>query len=92
MGLAAVRSVGSARSARGAVDPDDFEQELIDQYSLALSAVGITDKTASADRSTIFEFARFLGRPIWTASVEDVDRFLREARRERCLASSTVAG
>ena len=44
MGLAAVRSVGSARSARGAVDPDDFEQELIDQYSLALSAVGITDR------------------------------------------------
>lgn len=92
MSLAVVRSVESARSARGGLDAEDFEQELIDQYSLALSAVGINDKTAAADRAVVFEFAGFLGRPVWTAQVEDADRYLREARRDRGLARSTVAG
>jgi site-specific recombinase XerD len=90
--LAVVRSVESARSLRGSVDAEDFEQELIDQFSLAMSAVGITDEAAAADRRVVFEFAGFLGRPLWTAQVEDADRFLRSARRERGLAKSTVAG
>lgn len=92
MALAVVRSVDSARSLRGSVDVEEFEQELIDQYSLALSAVGTNDKTAAAERSVVFEFARSLGRPLWTAQVEDADRYLRSARRERALAKSTVAG
>lgn len=92
MALAVVRSVDSARSLRGNVDVEEFEQELIDQYSLALSAVGTNDKTAAAERSVVFEFARSLGRPLWTAQVEDADRYLRSARRERALAKSTVAG
>ncbi len=92
MALAVVRSVDSARSLRGGVDVEEFEQELIDQYSLALSAVGINDKTAAADRSVVFEFAHFLGRPLWTAQVEDADKYLRAARGERGLAKSTVAG
>jgi site-specific recombinase XerD len=92
MSLAVVRSVDSARSRREGVDVEEFEQELIDQYSLALGAVGINDKTAAADRSVIFEFAHFLGRPLWTAQAEDADRFLRTARRDRDLARSTVAG
>ena len=33
MTLAVVRSVDSARSLRGGVDVEEFEQELIDQYS-----------------------------------------------------------
>ena len=56
MALAVVRSVDSARSLRGSVDVEEFEQELIDQYSLALSAVGTNDKTAAAERSVVFEF------------------------------------
>ena len=92
MALAVVRSVDSARSLRGSVDVEEFEQELIDQYSLALSAVGINDKSAAAERSVVFEFAHWLGRPLWTAQVEDADRYLRAARRERGLAKSTVAG
>lgn len=92
MGLAVVRSVDSARSARGLLDVEEFEQELIDQYSLALSAAGITDATAAGDRATVFEFARFLGQPVWMASVEDADRYLRSVRRDRGQAVSTVAG
>lgn len=92
MSLAVVRSVDSARSLRAGADPEEFEQELIDQYSLALSAVGVLDSTAATDRSVIFEFAQFLRRPLWTAQAEDADRYLRAARRERGLASSTVAG
>jgi site-specific recombinase XerD len=90
--LTVVRSLDSARSLRGSVDVEEFEQELIDQYSLSLAAVGINDKTAAADRSVVFEFSRSLGRPLWTAQVEDADRYLRSARRERGLARSTVAG
>lgn len=92
MALAVVRSVDSARRARGGVDVEEFEQELIDQYSLALSAAGLEDKTSARDRSVIFEFARFLGAPVWTARSEDADRYLRSARRERGLARSTIAG
>lgn len=92
MTLTVVRSLDSARSLRSSVDLEEFEQELIDQYSLSLAAVGINDKTAAADRSVVFEFAHFLGRPLWTAQVEDADRYLRAARRERRLATSTVAG
>ena len=92
MTLTVVRSLDSARSLRNSVDVEEFEQELIDQYSLSLAAVGINDKTSAADRSVVFEFAHFLGRPLWTAQVEDADRYLRTARRERRLATSTVAG
>lgn len=91
MALAVVRSAESARSQRGGLDVEEFEQELIDQYSLALSAVGITDKTAAVERGVVFEFAAFLGRPLWTAQVEDADRYLRSARADRGLARSTVA-
>lgn len=91
MALAVVRSVESARSSRSRIDAEEFEQELIDQYSLALSAAGLTDGTAAAERGAIFDFTRFLGRPLWTAQVEDADRYLRAARTQRGLAKSTVA-
>ena len=92
MALAVVRSMDSARSLHGDLDVEEFEQELIDQYSLASAAAGILDATTAGDRSVVFEFARFLGAPLWTARPEDADRYLRAARRERRLATSTVAG
>lgn len=91
MSLALVRSMDSARSMRQQLDVEEFEQELIDQYSLALSAIGITDGTAAHDRAAVFEFSRFVGRELWTAQVEDADRYLRWLRRDRGLARSTVA-
>lgn len=92
MSLAVVRSVATARSLRSPHVEEDFEQELIDQYSLAMAAAGITDETAANERGVVFEFARFLSRPLWTAEVDDADRYLRWLRRERGNAKSTVAG
>lgn len=68
----------------------DFEQELVDQYALAASAAGITDQTIADERSVLFEFVRFLGRPVWEASPADGDAFL-TAGRKRGLAKSTLA-
>ena len=90
MPLSVVRSVDTARSLRGTLDAEDFEQELVDQYSLAMAAAGITDDTASGERGVVFEFVSFLGRPVWTAQAEDADRYLRWLRG-RALARSTVA-
>ncbi|MBF6427508.1 tyrosine-type recombinase/integrase [Nocardia cyriacigeorgica] len=87
MRLAAVRSAG----VRRLVSPqelDDFEQELVDQYVLALAAAGVTDDHIAQERSVIFAFIRFLGGYVWTAQPADADRFLQEQRRGR--ARSTV--
>lgn len=89
-GLAVVRSLGTARSARGIEDLDDFEQELVDQYCLAMSAAGLTDGHVAADRSVLFGFVEFLGRHVWTTTPEDADRFLVWLRRDRRQAKSTV--
>lgn len=69
---------------------EDFEQELVDQYCLANMGAGVTDRHVARGRAVMFEFARFLGRPVWTASTDDADRFLVWLRRERCQATSTV--
>lgn len=87
--MAVVRSLGTARSLRSIDDAEEFEQELIDQYALAGAAAGTTDDFVSQERSTIFEFVRFLGRPVWTARHEDADRFLASLRK-RGLARSTL--
>jgi hypothetical protein len=87
--LAVIRSLGSARSLRSAQELEDFEQELVDQYALALVGSGVTDQTVAANRATVFEFARFLARPVWTAGPEDADRFLTGLRRSG-QAHSTV--
>jgi hypothetical protein len=42
---------------------------------------GICDSTISGGRSTLFEFARFVGRPVWTAKPADADRFLASQRK-----------
>ncbi len=91
MTLAVVRSITSGGLLRTAVDVEDFEQEIVDQYALAMAAAGLTDAYVSSTRSVVIEFARFLGRPLWEASHEDADGFLAEQRRQG-LAVSTRAG
>lgn len=92
MSLAVVRSVGSARSLRSPHELEDFQQELVDQYSLATSAAGVTDRCVANDRNTLIEFIRFFGQPVWMAEPRDADRYLLWLRRERGLAKSTVQG
>ncbi len=62
----------------------------MDQYALAVARAGVTDHHIAADRAAVFELIRFLGRPVWTATPEDADRFLASLRRERGQAKSTV--
>jgi site-specific recombinase XerD len=90
--LAVVRSVGTARSLRSASEAEDFEQELIDQYALAMAGAGVTDQCVTSDRGTVFEFVRFLGRPVWLAEPADGDRYLLWLRRDRGLARATIQG
>lgn len=90
MTLAVVRSLGTARSLRSPQELEDFEQELVDQFSLAVAGAGVTDRYVSSDRTVVFEFISFLGAPVWTAMPEDADRFLVWLRRDRAQAKSTV--
>ncbi|TMR33350.1 tyrosine-type recombinase/integrase [Actinomadura geliboluensis] len=89
--LAEVRSLGSPRRLCTPQEIEDFEQELVDQYALAAVGAGIADSTIAAERSVLFDFAGFLGRPVWEAAPADADRFL-AAQRQRGLAKSTLAG
>jgi site-specific recombinase XerD len=90
VGLAVVRSLEWARPLRTAQDLEDFEQELVDQYLLAAVSSGFSDRSIAGDRSVLFEFVRFLGRPVWTAQPSDADRFLSFQRRELGRARLTV--
>ena len=92
MALAVVRSIEFPRRLRMAEELEDFEQELVDQYALAGAAAGITDSHIAHERSVLFEFSRFLARPLWTAVAGDADRYLTHLRRERKQAHSTLAG
>ena len=92
MSLAVVRSLGTARSLRSPQEMEDFEQELIDQYALAMAAAGVTDSWVAQERATVFDFIGFLGRPVWTAVPDDADRYLVGLRRDRAQARSTVQG
>jgi site-specific recombinase XerD len=90
LGLAVVRSIDAPRRVDTPQDEEDFEQELVDQFLLAAVGAGIGDDQVSADRAIIFEFIRFLGRPVWSAKPADVDRFLAHQRRELGRARLTV--
>jgi integrase/recombinase XerC len=82
VGLAVVRNLSSAGAAlRTAQDVEDFEQELVDQYALAMAAAGLSDGHISSSRATVIEFARTLSGPVWTASCDDADRWLAGLRR-----------
>ena len=62
----------------------------MDQFCLAAVGAGVTDRHIAGQRAVLFEFIGFMGRRVWTASVEDGDRFLVFLRRERRQARSTV--
>ncbi len=81
MTLSVVRNLGSPRVLRTAADVEDFEQEIVDQYALAMAASGLSDGHVSNTRSAIIEFARSLPGPLWSASCDDADRYLAELRR-----------
>jgi hypothetical protein len=88
--LAVVRSLGGPRSLRDARDAEDFEQELVDQFLLAGLGSGATDGVVASERQVVFEFARFLDRPLWIARTADADRFLVAQRKDTGLAHNTV--
>jgi len=90
MGLAVVRSLGTPRRLQSTRDAEDFEQELVDQYLLAALGSGLGDGTVAAGRSVLFEFIRFLARPVWTAQPEDADRFLVLQRKQLGRSRLTV--
>jgi len=90
VGLAVVRSLDAPGRLTTAQEHEDFEQELVDQYLLAAVGAGCADSTVASDRSALFEFIAFLGRPVWTAQPGDADRFLAHQRRQLGLARLTV--
>jgi site-specific recombinase XerD len=92
VGLAVVRSIDAPRRLGTASELEDFEQELVDQYALASAGAGITDRQVGKERYVLFEFIRFLGRPVWTCQPGDADRYLVHLRKDRALAASTVTG
>jgi hypothetical protein len=54
-----------------------------DQYLLAAVGTGCVDSTVVQDRSVLFEFIGFLGRPVWTALPADADRYLAPTSRRQ---------
>jgi len=82
--------LGLPRRLRTEAEAQDFEQELVDQFALALAAHGCVDSHVAAERAVVVEFVRFCGRPLWTAGAEDADRYLRHLRVVRSQAPSTV--
>src|SRR3546814_9261394 len=75
----------------GGEEVADFEQELVDQYALAMAAAGLTDRYIGSNRAIVLEFARSLSTPLWEATCADADAFLAQQRR-RGLSVSTRAG
>lgn len=90
MSLAVVRSLDAPRRLTTVEELQDFEQELVDQYALAMVGAGITDGQVASERSVLFSFIAFLGRPVWTAAPADADRYLTQQRKDRQLTHSTV--
>ena len=91
MSLAVVRSIGTARGWRSEEDAADFEQEIIDQYALAMAAAGLSDAYISHSRTAIFELRSHVNIPLWQVKPADADAFLAGLRRAG-LAASTRAG
>ena len=82
MGLVALpggNGVDPALSSALAVE--DFEQEIVDEYALAMAASGLSDGHIRNTRAVVIEFARSLTVPLWEATCADADRFLAEQRR-----------
>jgi site-specific recombinase XerD len=92
MALAVVRSLRSPSRLTTPQDAEGFEQELVDQYALAMASSGTSDSQVASHRAVLFEFIHFLGRPVWTTETGDADRYLAWLRRERGQAANTVFG
>jgi site-specific recombinase XerD len=90
MALAVVRSIDAPRRLTTAQEREDYEQELIDQFLLAAMGAGCCDSTLANDRSVLFEFIRFVGRPVWMAKESDADRYLACQRKDLGRSHSTV--
>ncbi|MFE9785208.1 tyrosine-type recombinase/integrase [Nocardia salmonicida] len=90
MQLAVVRSLDAPRRLTTSQELEDFEQELVDQFLLAAVGSGTCDRSVNADRAVLFEFTRFVGRPIWMAQPHDADRFLAHQRVDLRRARLTV--
>lgn len=90
MSLAVVRSLDAPRRLAAAAEVEVFEQEIVDQFALAMVGAGLSDGHINAERSAVIEFIRFLGEPVWTAAEGDADRWLTSLRRERGQARSTI--
>ena len=60
---------------------EDFEQEIVDQYAMAMSAAGLSDDHIRQTRAIVIEFARSLTKPLWEATCSDADAFMAEQRR-----------
>jgi site-specific recombinase XerD len=91
MSLAVVRNLSSVRGLRSQRDVEDFEQEIVDQYAIAMAAANLTDSHIGHARAVIFEFAQSIAGPIWTASCGDADRFLAKQRLEGRAHSTRAA-
>lgn len=82
MGLVALPGGSGADPAlSSALAVEDFEQEIVDEYALAMAASGLSDGHIRGTRAVVIEFARSLTVPLWAATCVDADRFLAEQRR-----------
>lgn len=82
MGLVALPGgAGSDPVLSGALSVPDFEQEIVDEYLLAMAAAGLSDGHIRHTRAVVIEFARTLAGPLWEATFADADVFLAEQRR-----------
>jgi integrase/recombinase XerC len=82
MGLVALPGGGAADQViSSAQAAEDFEQEIVDQYALAMSAAGLSDGHIRQTRAVVIEFARSLTTPLWEATCAEADAFLAEQRR-----------
>jgi len=64
MALAVVRSLDAPRRLQTAIEVEDFEQEIVDQFALAMVGAGLTDSHISSERSAVLEFVRHVGKPV----------------------------
>ena len=82
MGLVALPGgSGTDPILSSALAAEDFEQEIVDEYALAMAASGLSDRHIRGTRAVVIEFARSLTVPLWEATCADADLFLAEQRR-----------
>jgi integrase/recombinase XerC len=81
MGLCVLPGGAAAYALSTAQDVEDFEQELVDQYALAMVAAGLSDGHVRNSRAVVIEFARSMTGPLWEATPRHADQFMAEQRR-----------